>query len=201
MKYKSARQAWHDSFSPGVSPDFMESLMNLAKGAGRNNDDLIEHQCLAGKVQSAIETLPEHYSAWGHLCFSPDNIRNPKSCREIRQTEYFNFVDKCIRCLFQKTEMYDGTKSVQQEILCRLAVEHVMHLEQNGRKLYSENYCMSMIGKGRYEWENEGYQDVWKALKGMLHEWTGWTLEPVQAVINEYKKKRLAEIEKEMEVV
>lgn len=174
--------------------------MNLSGGTAHDADSKIWHEVMAGKIQHAVSTLPAHLQAWGHLCFSPDNIRNPRGFPDIKSTGVFQVVQNQIWDEFIATDSYEPLKSVQQSIVLRYAVENTMHLEQHGamsedynekmRPLYSQNYVMSMIARSKNDWRREGYRDVWAIISAALHDWTGHALAPIAVVMSDFEEKR-----------
>lgn len=205
MRYITARQSWHDAFSGGIAPDETSRLLHVNGGNAHDHDSQIWHEIMAGKVQNVIAKLPAELQAWGHLCFSPDNIRNPRTFHDIKSTGVFQTVQDEVWRQFQLTDTYDGTKSVQQSIVVRYAIENMMHLQQHGampdeyyeqmRPLYTQAFVMDKIAKGKNEWRREGYRSVWVFVASLLHDWTGRALGPVATMINEFEEKQEAAYE------
>lgn len=77
MILKTARQAWHDAFyTPWDS--VMSHCIEMAKlgtdvqrSEMDRSDGVAWHQVMAGKVQSAIQTLPLPLQAFGHRLYAP----------------------------------------------------------------------------------------------------------------------------------
>lgn len=181
MKYITARQAWHDAFNDTLSPDLMTTLLNLSRGTAHDQDAKKWHQMLAGKVQHAASRLPKHLHDWGMLCFSPDSFRT---------VQQYNRVEDELWRQFKETETYDPTRSIQQMILCRMAVEQQIHREQSGRERYTQADCYGRLKLGKNEWDRNGMRDAWLKLAVLISDWTGWTLEPVAQVIEEFKERQ-----------
>lgn len=190
MKYFTARQAWHDSFFAGFSPDYIERMLNLSGGTAHDADSKIWHEVLAGNIQHAVSHLPEHLQAWGHLCFSPDNVRNPRTFPSITQTILFKRVHACVVEQFQNTELSKELADDPVLTISAMAIEHVMHLEQNGnQKFYSENDVRRRLDVSRHYWRKGGFQHAWHIFVELLKDWTGWALEPVSRAISEFEQR------------
>lgn len=77
MKLNSARMAWHDSLytrrdSQGAVLQEMGLLGRLVQKTDRmTNASHAAHQALAGRVQQAMDTLPDHLKAFGNHMYSP----------------------------------------------------------------------------------------------------------------------------------
>lgn len=77
MNLNSARMAWHDSLytrcdSQGAVLQEMCLLGRLVQKTDRiTNAAHAVHQALAGRVQQAIDTLPDHLKAFGNHMYSP----------------------------------------------------------------------------------------------------------------------------------
>jgi len=88
------------------------------------------------------------------------------------------------------TETYDPVRSIQQMILCRMAVEQQIHREQSGRERFTQADCYGRLKLGKNEWDRDGMRDTWFVLDDIISDWTGWTLEPIAQLINEFKDAR-----------
>lgn len=77
MRIISARQAWHDCFYQpwdsvmSVAAEWAQLGASVQRTAKAVNSNHAAHQALAGRVQSAITTLPYCLQAFGHHMYSP----------------------------------------------------------------------------------------------------------------------------------
>lgn len=183
MKFFTARQAFHDAFNDTLSPDLKAILLNLPHGTAHDQDAKIWHQMLAGKVQYAISGLPKHLQDWGFLCFAPDSFRT---------VEQYQRVENELWRQFKETETYQlhASQSIPMMILCRMAVEQQIHREQSGRERFTQADCYHRLKLAKHEWERKGMLDAWRVQNDIIAEWTGWTLEPIAHLINEFRAAR-----------
>jgi len=181
MRFITARQCFHDAYNDTLSPDLMSTLLNLSHGTGHDQDAKKWHQMLAGKVQNAASKLPKHLHDWGMLAFAPDSFRT---------VQQYNRVESELWRQFMLTETYNPTRSIQQMILCRMAVEQQIHREQLGRERFTQSDCYGRLKLSKNEWDRDGMRDTWFVLADIISDWTGWTLEPIAQLINEFKDAR-----------
>lgn len=179
----TARQAWHDAFNDTLSPDLVATIKNLSRGTTHDQDAKIWHQVLAGKVQAAASKLPGHLHDWGMLCFAPDNLRTVQQVFRVENELWRQF---------KMTETYKrySTQSIPMMVLCRMAVEQQIHSEQSGREWFTHADCYGRLKLAKHEWERHGMRDAWSVLLNIISDWTGWTLEPVAQLIEEFKEAR-----------
>lgn len=74
MKYKTARQAWHDAYYNGKENTLIEFLQlgsAIQKTVKSNSLNASVHAWLAGRVQNAICELPENIKGFGNFMYSP----------------------------------------------------------------------------------------------------------------------------------
>lgn len=183
MRMITARQAWHDAFNDTLSPDLVSTLMNLSRGTAHDQDAKKWHQMLAGKVQHAASRLPGHLHDWGMLCFAPDTFRT---------VQQYNRVEDELWRQFKLTETYQRhpTQSIPMMTLCRMAVEQQIHREQSGRERFTQADCYGRLHLAKHEWERHGMREAWSVLIDIISDWTGWTLEPVAQLIEEFREAR-----------
>jgi len=88
MRIISARQAWHDAYYQpwdsvmSVAADWAKlgtAVQTTAKAVTANH---AAHQALAGRVQSAIATLPHCLQAFGHHMYSPITTASDREAAE-----------------------------------------------------------------------------------------------------------------------
>lgn len=77
MKLQHSRQVWHDAYYPNIKSANVWGEQVLAfshypcKALKHHHDYQLIHNCLAGKVQQAISTLPKVLQSFGHYLYSP----------------------------------------------------------------------------------------------------------------------------------
>lgn len=77
MRIISARQAWHDCFyqpwgsAMSVAAEWAQLGASVQRTAKAVNSNHAAHQAIAGRVQSAIATLPHCLQSYGHHMYSP----------------------------------------------------------------------------------------------------------------------------------
>ncbi|AWM78888.1 hypothetical protein DKL61_00070 [Gammaproteobacteria bacterium ESL0073] len=77
MKLQHSRQVWHDAYYPNIKSANVWGEQVLAfshypcKALKHYHDYQLMHNCLAGKVQQAISTLPKALQSFGHYLYSP----------------------------------------------------------------------------------------------------------------------------------
>lgn len=77
IRLNSARRAWHDAFytpwdSPGAQFEQISRLgCGIQETDRQRGSRRAMHQAMAGRIQQAITTLPEHVQAFGNHLYSP----------------------------------------------------------------------------------------------------------------------------------
>jgi hypothetical protein len=90
MKLNSARMAWHDSLyirrdSQGSTMQEIGTLGRMVQKTDRGaTAGHAAHQALAGRIQQAMDTLPEHLKAFGNWMYSPMADVEDKEAAEER---------------------------------------------------------------------------------------------------------------------
>lgn len=187
MKYQTARQMVHDAHNATLSPDLRDTLLNLSRGTGHDNDHKLWHEVMAGKVQDALERHVQrgnpHLKDWAIFCFAPDSIGT---------IEQHNRIENMLWAQFKATDRYRATDSINQMILCRLAVNQQVHRERNGRERFSQADCYGRLAMSKEDWRRKGWREDWDLLNDLIADWTGWALAPVAQVLEDWKEKTVA---------
>lgn len=77
MKLQHSRQAWHDAYYPNIKSANVwgEQVLTFShypcKALKYHHDYQLIHNCLAGKVQQVISSLPKALQSFGHYLYSP----------------------------------------------------------------------------------------------------------------------------------
>lgn len=190
MKYTTARKAWHDAYYTGKENTVDQFLLlgtTVQKTVVNNSLMLCMDAWLKGRVQNAIQSLPENIQGFGNWIYSP--MRNIDDLEGAQEAVFDNFWYN-----FKAEKLTDKKWELSKELTLCAILEYFHVIMGNPSPFKNSAYICKFLKDEKnvhisnHNWVRD-WQYIYDALLNSCAYIDSKALEPVSKIIRlEYDK-------------